>query len=321
MEAGLGVLTARMAQLISTRFAAVVVRQHGLVTLRQAELAGVARSSVRRAVARGDLVEVQPRVFHVLGHPDGWELRALAASLTGRSKPYPLSLGAAAHVHGLLGFERAPDIEVSIPRQARCRPSGTVVHDTRREPLTVMVQQQHVTAVERTIIDLVRHGRLRSKVDDVVADAVRRRLTSVRALARAVERGRRYPFKAVLRELLVELAPDEMAVAATESPVEVRALLALRRAGLPRPEVNAVLTDRTGAFVARVDLLFRAAGLVVELDGIRWHATPTAKRHDDQRQNGLVLEGWTVLRFTLSDVDSGRLVAEVARHLATDTRH
>jgi very-short-patch-repair endonuclease len=72
-------------------------------------------------------------------------------------------------------------------------------------------------------------------------------------------------------------------------------------AGLPLPELQHVITDASGAFLGRVDLAWPAAKVLVEFDG-NVHRERRVFVSDVRRQNGLVLAGWTVLRFTSADV-------------------
>jgi len=54
------------------------------------------------------------------------------------------------------------------------------------------------------------------------------------------------------------------------------------------------------ALLARIDFAFPDRRLAIELDGYGPHAHRFQR--DRSRQNGLVLMGWTVLRFTWADV-------------------
>ena len=55
--------------------------------------------------------------------------------------------------------------------------------------------------------------------------------------------------------------------------------------------------------------------LAVELDGRAAHSTPRAFERDRRKQNALVLEGWTVLRFTYNQImnHAGRVAAELTQ--------
>ena len=92
---------------------------------------------------------------------------------------------------------------------------------------------------------------------------------------------------------LIELAEP------AESPMETRLRWLLLRRGLPRPEVQAELHDRSGGFVGRADIFYRKQRLVVEFDGGNHRERLVS---DDQRQNALINAGFKVLRYTSVDV-------------------
>jgi hypothetical protein len=99
--------------------------------------------------------------------------------------------------------------------------------------------------------------------------------------------------------------PDE-----TRSDLERRFLRLCRRHGVPPPEVNVTV----GRF--EVDLLWRAADLIVELDGFRHHGTRSAFERDRARDVELRLLGYEVLRFTYRQVrDTPGEVAAALRAL------
>lgn len=82
---------------------------------------------------------------------------------------------------------------------------------------------------------------------------------------------------------------------------------------MPKPELQANLHDASGRWLARVDLYYPEARLVVEYDGSAHRGTLAA---DLQRQNQLVGAGYKVLRFTAADLnDPERIVALVAAQL------
>ena len=93
-----------------------------------------------------------------------------------------------------------------------------------------------------------------------------------------------------------------------------RAGLLLVGAGLARPEVQSVLHDASGQFVARADLYYRAARLVIEYDG-GTHRDSLVE--DNRGQNKLTNIGHRLLRYTAADVyhQPERVVAEVGHAL------
>jgi very-short-patch-repair endonuclease len=75
--------------------------------------------------------------------------------------------------------------------------------------------------------------------------------------------------------------------------------LVLVLAGLAPPVTQHVIRTADGRFVARVDLAYVEANLVVEYDGA-WHWQQ--RRRDDRRRDALRALGWTVLVFSAEDV-------------------
>lgn len=75
-----------------------------------------------------------------------------------------------------------------------------------------------------------------------------------------------------------------------------RTLELVRTAGLPAPETNAHLLGY------EVDFLWRAAKLVVEVDGFAYHSTREAFERDRRRDARLQAAGFRVVRFTYRQI-------------------
>ncbi len=101
----------------------------------------------------------------------------------------------------------------------------------------------------------------------------------------------------------------------SESVLETELRLLLTLAGL-QPEVQWVVRVRGREY--RLDLAYPAVRLAIEVDGRAYHSDPADFRRDRQRQNDLVLAGWTVLRFTADDIrfQPARVLAAVRTALA-----
>jgi hypothetical protein len=170
-----------------------------------------------------------------------------------------------------------------------------------------------VTTGERTVLDLA--GVMSaSRLAEVVAAGVRVRACTIEGI-RAVAAGHPNAHgRPRLRSALAMLDDDG---AAARSDVEVAALRALLDAGLPRPVVAFRVVDDEGHFIAEADLAYPSIRLVIEVDGFRWHSSPASKLRDEERQNRLVLAGWSVLRFSANEVRTRpqRMVAAVRRAL------
>jgi very-short-patch-repair endonuclease len=67
-----------------------------------------------------------------------------------------------------------------------------------------------------------------------------------------------------------------------------------------------------------VDAAFPTHRVAVEIDGWAWHQDRKAFQNDRQRQNSIVLAGWSLLRFTWHDLTQrpDRVVAEIRAALS-----
>ena len=98
---------------------------------------------------------------------------------------------------------------------------------------------------------------------------------------------------------------------------EMRIVRLLVDAGLPPPErQHEIWVD--GELIARVDLAYPWARLVIELDSFRWHAGRGPFRSDRVRGNRMAAAGWRVLRATPEDADDGRELVGSVRHLLAE---
>ncbi|TMF87239.1 MAG: DUF559 domain-containing protein [Chloroflexi bacterium] len=215
----------------------------------------------------------------------------------------------AAWLHGLDVAPCSP-IEVLVPEA--CGVSGRVGMRVSRSSFRLdEVERRHglpVTTMPRTLVDLGRRLRLPDSV--AVADmALRAELLTMAELEAAVRRIGGHRNVARVRRMVELVAPN------AESAMESRLRILLVEAGLPAPEVQVKLYAADGEFLARADLFYRDAGLVIEYDG-ETHKHTVAE--DNRRQNGLVNAGYTPLRFTASDVlgNPRGVVAQVRAALA-----
>lgn len=81
--------------------------------------------------------------------------------------------------------------------------------------------------------------------------------------------------------------------------METRLRWLLLSAGLPRPRVQADLHNAQKRLIARADLFYPEARLVIEFDGGNHRERLVS---DDRRQNLLTGAGFRVLRFTAVDI-------------------
>jgi very-short-patch-repair endonuclease len=206
-----------------------------------------------------------------------------------------------------LGMDLDPfdPIEVVVPSRSgvRSRP-GLIVRRSDVGPGDVVtVRGMRVTSVLRTLSELC--PRLKGVEALALMDAaLRLKLTDRPALIHA---------QSVCVRLLGPLAEP------AESRMETRLRWLLLKAGLPRPEVQRSLHDSQGRFIGRADLYYDSSRLVVEFDGGN-HRDRLVE--DNRRQNKLMNGGYTVLRFTASDVFNrpDAVVAQVSAAAAASAR-
>lgn len=100
----------------------------------------------------------------------------------------------------------------------------------------------------------------------------------------------------------------------TRSDLEALFLALCRRYRLPSPEVNVKLGHW------EVDFLWRSHSLVVETDAWTYHRGSVAFEDDHARELDLRRRGYTVLRFTATQLEDepGRVVADIAGALSKE---
>lgn len=110
-------------------------------------------------------------------------------------------------------------------------------------------------------------------------------------------------------------SPAERVLAAeasglSDSLIETLAVDALRHAGIELRQQVSLLGHPVDALVG--------SWLVLQFDGQEFHGTPTGRSADAEQDARLMLEGWTVLRFTYADIVQRRqeLIDRVRRAMA-----
>ena len=120
-----------------------------------------------------------------------------------------------------------------------------------------------------------------------------------------------------LRGVRTARAVLSVADALAGSPMESVLRWIIDEAGLPAPVLQHVVRGGRGEFLGRVDMAWPEHRVLVEFDG-DVHRERRVFVDDLRRQNGLVLAGWVVLRFTSADVRArpAWVVATIQRALA-----
>ena len=270
--------------------------QHGLITTEQAvRLLGPSRKA--RWVSERRLISVQPAVFRMSGAPQTWHQSMLAAAL---AVDGVVSHRSAAELWGLI--QPAGYAEVSVPGKVdrTVRPPAIVHRIVDLHPdLALEREGLRVTDAVRTVIDLglvmpwwLVHRAIAKGISTHAFE-----LSDVRSLRDALGRPGRNG-TGVVRDIL---EGNLLIMGKEESELEKRFTELARRHGLPPLSLQHEVWE-IGRFVARIDAAYPELKLAIEIDGFEHHSSPDAFQRDRTRQNHLVALGWTVLRFTWSDV-------------------
>ncbi len=269
--------------------------QHGLVTRKQAEAAGMSTHTITARVQSGEWVRVLPGVYRLTAvAPSGRQAAHAAALWAG---PGAVVSHAAAGVLWELMGVATKRVELWVP--PTCRPTSKLVTVHRG---VVEARDRRVldgipvTSPARTVVDLA--GRLDGEaLDSVVDDAVHRRLVSpaeLRERAAALAGKGRAGTGALLRLLTARDAGP-----AAESRLETRVRRVLRAAGLrPVPQHEVVV----GARRYRLDFAWPAERVAVEADGWSAHGARRAFERDRRRSADLAAAGWRVLPVTWTQI-------------------
>lgn len=180
-----------------------------------------------------------------------------------------------------------------VVRRRHARP-GMVPHEIPLGPDDVVhVGAGAVTTVSRTVLDCL--GRLPpDDAERLVTWAATRELVTAELLAGAIEARSPAWGTRALRRALADL--DRGALSAAEK----RLHKLLERGRLRGWEADVQVHDGDG-IIGRVDVLFPAAMVVIEVDGYAYHSR-AAFQTDRTKQNRLVMAGYTILRFTWADL-------------------
>ena len=156
------------------------------------------------------------------------------------------------------------------------------------------------TSIERTLFDMCGTGG--SGLADLLIDsALRRRLTTIERLLatrdRLAKRGRRGG--ANFRSAMDRRDPS---AALPESEPERMLARYLVANGLPAPVHQHVVRNRRNLFVARVDLAYPEAGVMIEYDSAAHHLGKIALERDSIRRNAMTSLGLRVVTATAADL-------------------
>lgn len=273
--------------------------QHGLVERSQALAHGVTPDLIHGGLKQGSIERLFARVYRAPGSPRTWRQELLGACLSA-GRDAVASHRAAVGLHGLAGV-RPGALEITIGRRKAPNLAGVTIHcsgDLLPDDV-VDVDGVPTTTPDRTLVDLGASSP-RWVVDEVMLAALARRLVTIESLWRMLGRVSRQGRSGagVLRALL------ERRSSVPDSVLEGLFLQLVERFGLPAPVLQYPVTSSDRRY--RIDAAYPDRLLAIELDGAGTHASPDALQSDLVRQNALVEAGFTVLRFTFTDLTGRR---------------
>ena len=267
----------------------IAERQRALITRAQLKQLGIGRRAIDYAIARGRLHRMHQGIYSLVPFPALPPLAAEHAAILACGENALLSHHSAAAVWGIRPFLEG-DVDVTvIGKETGRRRRGIRVHRTAHlDPRDARRHQQiPIISPARALLDIAPETSGRA-LEWALDQALVKRLTN-RAQIRAVLAA--YPHRPGTPKLQTLLDPDRPTTI-TRSHPEEQLLDRLRKAGLPIPEVNA----RVGNYTA--DFLWRAARLILEIDGYHYHHTRAAFERDHRRDAEHQREDFLVIRVT-----------------------
>ncbi|WP_143517276.1 DUF559 domain-containing protein [Pseudonocardia sp. MH-G8] len=276
---------------------ALLRRQDGLITCRQAEEHGLPARTLRQRAEDDGWGQVAPRVYLAGGHRFTHRARIRAAGLSA-GEDATVCGPAAAWWHAML--ECAPqEIGVTVPR-----------HRGKRSRPGIRMRRRDLHSADRVRVqELAVTGRALTALETAIAVPDGSGFLD-RALQKHVPFAQVY--SAYCRNLGsrggAEIAALLTAAADRAASAAERILLRLLRdAGIGGWQVGLPFQGWL------IDLAFPDARIAIEIDSWAWHTDVERFRTDRRKGNALVRDGWVVLRFTWHDLTNrpGYVVAEI----------
>ncbi len=290
--------------------AGIAARQHTVFARWQAKQAGLTARMIGQRLERRRLCSPLPGVYRSTMVAETWESLVMAGCLAG---PGVGSHRAAARLWHVPNFDHARG-EVTTYRHRRLQTPRLIIHESRfleegRD--TTFIDGIPVTTPTRTLVDLSSVASI-EEMEIALDYFAHRGLSDASSVRRDLDRLQRprgtERIEAVLRMKIADGAPPE-------SPLESRAAMVMRDAGLPVPVAQLEIRDDAG-LIGRVDFAWPDQMVVLEVDGFSAHGYRAASERDQRRQNRLVASGWRVLRVSHGGlVDPARIITDLRRSL------
>lgn len=295
---------------IDATITAISEQQRARVSREQLLCAGVGSNAIDRRLANGRLVLVYPGIYalaHGLEIPFAAETAALLACGEGALLSHHSAITLWKLRPGI-----ARPIHVTIVGGSRGRNlAGVTVHRSRTiaAPDSRVHQGLPVTSPARALLDAA--GSLRDRdIERLLDEAVfALRILTIAEVRDVLARAGNHPGRA----RLARVVGGHMHATKTDSPPEEDLLALIRAAGLPEPQPG---VDVLGY---RLDFLWPALGLAVEVDAYGTHGSPARFESDRRRDARLLIEKQIiVLRLTRLAIETRPLevVTMLARAVA-----
>lgn len=274
---------------------------------------GMTRRMIDHRLAAGRWRRVLPRTYLTVD-TFTWPDRLVAAVAFAGSGAL-LSGAAVLHAAGMRSVKQPPQVLVLVPRSNRVRSTRWVwVRRTHRLPDPELAPGPPRVPIARAVAD---HALTLPRIDDVravVAEAVRRRLSTVDEIAAELDAGPRNG-SALLRQAIGEVDADAW------SAPKARAARLLRRAGVPSFEQNARI-ELPGGGHYLADFLWRDLWAILEIGSVEHHADRAGWSETMDRHLVLETMGFGVAHRPPSAVttDPERFVRDVTAWLARRQR-
>lgn len=266
--------------------------QDGIVARAQLVDRGLSVSAIDWLVRNGRIAVSHRGVYQVgpLPLPRSAERAAILAG-GGEAR---VSHASAARLRGLLDADTYLNrVEVTMARRRRRRLEGVRIHRVRdlRDDEVTELYGMPVTTPARTLLDMAETATPRV-IEQAFATALRKQLVTAEVMREMVERHPTHRGAPLWRQMLAR--HDDPAF--TRSQAEAKLVEITRRARLPRPELNVTLLGH------EVDVLWRDARVVAEVDGYAFHHSGHRFTADRRRDAELTAAGYRVLRFSWADL-------------------
>lgn len=301
--------------------------QYGLVSIRQCLACGVSHGRVARHVKAGRWVAIDAFTFLILNDqvaPGDWPAIAaqrgmIAALRTGDGiAPSGFAALALAGVQGApLHF--VPEVACRSPRRLRSTATLRVrriraAPDSPRYPRLLSLPTGPIVTAPIYAIAQVAAECDRDTLVSILDSAIERKAITWRDLdiIDGLLAGR--------RGSLLFRSVRPLVDGRAESPLETRGRLQCIDHGVPPHDLQRVVRDRFGAFVARCDMVWELGGgrlLIIELDGEHHRRTGQIDR-DNSRDNDLTTLGHRVFHLAWHHLGTGAIWRLVMKILAEE---